>query len=107
MDSSDIADIAKIAVAAVIGAAIGAFAMFVFDPVSGQRRRALARDKTMSFSNDTAESVRSTARDLGNRAKGMAAEASGAVSNVMQWTGPERRLRPRGILNQAPGTAAQ
>lgn len=100
-------DFAKVTLAALIGAAAGALAMFVFDPVSGRRRRALARDKAMSLSSDTAESLRDTARDLRNRAKGVAAEASGAVSNVMQWTGPERRIRPRDILNQEPGTGAQ
>jgi hypothetical protein len=100
-------DIAKIALAAIIGTGVGALTMFVLDPVSGPRRRALARDKVMRLANDAAESVQGTARGLRDRAKGIAAEVSGAVSNVMQWTGPERRMLPRGSINQVPGTGAE
>jgi gas vesicle protein len=101
-------DIAKIALAAAIGAGVGALAMFIFDPDNGRRRRALARDKMVHYGKETVGAVESAARDLRNRAQGVAAEARGAVSNVMQWTGPERRSRPRGVaVNQAPGTGAQ
>lgn len=86
---------AKIALAAIAGAALGALAMYIFDPDSGRRRRALARDKATRYANETVESVQSTARDLRNRATGLAHEAAGAVSNVMPWTGTERRARPR------------
>jgi len=99
-------DIAKIALAAAIGAGVGALAMFIFDPDNGRRRRALARDKVTHFGREAVDAVESAARDLRNRAQGVAAEARGAVSNVMQWTGAERRSRPRGI-NQAPGTGAE
>jgi gas vesicle protein len=99
-------DIAKIALAAAIGAGVGALAMFIFDPDNGRRRRALARDKMVHYGRETVDAVEGAARDLRNRAQGVAAEARGAVSNVMQWTGPERRSRPRGI-NQAPGTGAE
>jgi gas vesicle protein len=94
---------AKIVVAALAGAAVGAFAMFLFDPDSGRRRRAVARDKAVRYANETVESVQSTARDLRNRATGLAHEAAGAVSNVMPWTGPERRSRPRNNGGEAPG----
>jgi len=58
----------------VLGAfAIGALAVYFFDPVSGKRRRALLRDRL-------------DAKELRNRAGGFAAEARGMV---------ERRLRPR------------
>jgi gas vesicle protein len=100
-------DVGKIALAAAVGAVVGAVAMFIFDPDSGRRRRALARDKATGFANDTVESVQSTARDLRNRAQGLAHEAAGAVSNVMPWTGPDRRTRPRGETNQTPGTGAE
>ena len=99
-------DIVKIALAAAIGAGVGALAMFIFDPDNGRRRRALARDKVVHFGRETVDAVEGAARDLRNRAQGVAAEARGAVSNVMQWTGPERRSHPRGI-NQAPGTGAE
>jgi len=66
-------------VAAAAGFVVGALAMFVFDPESGRRRRAIARDKTVSTVNDAVEGVKSSARDLKNRAQGVAAEARGAV----------------------------
>jgi hypothetical protein len=100
MDSNDAA---KIALAAIAGAAVGALVMYVFDPDSGRRRRALARDKAVRYANETVESVQNTARDLRNRATGLAHEAAGAVSNVMPWTGPERRSRPRNNGGEAPG----
>ena len=95
-------DIAKIALAAAIGAGVGALAMFIFDPESGRRRRAYARDKVTHYGKQATEAVESTARDLRNRAQGLAAEARGAVSNVMPWTGPERRSRPRDDVSRAP-----
>jgi gas vesicle protein len=95
-------DIVKIALAAAIGAGVGALAMFIFDPDSGRRRRAYARDKVTHYGNQATEAVESTARDLRNRARGLAAEARGTVSNVMPWSGPERRSKPR----NAPGAGA-
>jgi gas vesicle protein len=97
-------DIAKIALAAAIGAGVGALAMFIFDPDNGRRRRALARDKMVHYGKEAVDTVESAARDLRNRAQGIAAETRGAVSNVMQWTGVERRSRPRGAVSGAPGT---
>lgn len=67
-------------VAAAAGFAIGALAMYVFDPESGKRRRAIARDKTVSTVNEAVEGVQSAARDLKNRAQGVAAEARGVFS---------------------------
>jgi gas vesicle protein len=95
-------DIARVALAAAIGAAVGALAMFIFDPDSGRRRRAYARDKVTHYGKQAAEAAESTAHDLRNRAQGLAAEARGAVSNVMHWTGPERRSRPRDDVSRAP-----
>ena len=96
-------DVAKIALAALAGAVAGALAMFVFDPDSGRRRRALVRDQAARLASDTADGVQSTARDLRNRAQGMAHETASAVSNVMPWTGAERRARPRNNGGQPPG----
>ena len=97
-------DIGKIALAAAIGAGVGALIMFIFDPDNGRRRRALARDKVVHYGHEAVDAVEGAARDLRNRAQGIAAEARGAVSNVMQWTGPERRSRPREAASGAPGT---
>ena len=53
--------------------AIGAIAVYFFDPVSGKRRRDLLRNRL-------------DPKELRNRARGIAAEARGMV---------ERRQRPR------------
>jgi gas vesicle protein len=67
-------------VAAAAGFAAGALAMYVFDPDSGKRRRAIAREKTVSTVNEAVEGVQSAARDLKNRAQGVASEARSALS---------------------------
>jgi hypothetical protein len=85
-------DYSKFTVAGLVGFGLGALAMFVFDPVSGRRRRALARDKATAAAHDLADATTSKARDLQNRAKGLAHHA---VSNVIPWSGPERRIPPR------------
>ena len=46
----------------------GAIAMFIFDPDQGRRRRAIARDKAVSYGNQVAGFATGTAKDLGNRA---------------------------------------
>ncbi len=99
--------IARLALAATLGAAAGALAMYVFDPVNGRRRRAYARERVARYARETVDAVESTAHDVRNRAQGVAAGARGAVSNVMQWNGPERRTRPRDTVNQVPGTGAE
>ena len=61
------------------GLFLGALAMFLFDPDQGRRRRALARDKMVRYGNDIGDYVSGTAKDLGNRAYGVAKEAEGLV----------------------------
>ena len=67
------------ACAFLAGAAIGAGLMYLFDPQGGRRRRALIRDKAVSWANDAGEYAEKTARHLGNRAQGLAHEARKAV----------------------------
>ncbi len=55
------------------GLGIGAGVMFMLDPASGRRRRALVRDKTTSTVNGAADVVRRRTRDLANRTRGAAA----------------------------------
>jgi hypothetical protein len=57
------------------GAALGAAVMYFMDPQGGRRRRALVRDKAVSYANQAGEYVEETTRDLGNRATGLAHEA--------------------------------
>jgi hypothetical protein len=49
--------------------------MYLLDPQGGRRRRAVARDKTVSALNKGGDAVRKTSRDLGNRTKGLVAKA--------------------------------
>ena len=54
------------------GVGIGTGAMFLLDPDRGKRRRALLRDKCVSTTRKTGEGIETTARDLSNRARGIA-----------------------------------
>jgi hypothetical protein len=62
-----------------IAAALGAAAMYALDPVSGRRRRALARDQLRGRWNDAGDYARRKARHLRNRAEGLAAGTSSTV----------------------------
>jgi gas vesicle protein len=90
----------KFTVAGLAGFGLGALAMFLFDPESGRRRRSMAREKTAAAANDVVNAAGSKARDLQNRAKGLAHHAASAAGNVLPWSGPERRVPPRGTLAQ-------
>lgn len=71
----------------VLGAlGIGALAMYFFDPASGNRRRAMLRDRLMHAQKEIGDYAEGTAKDLRNRAQGLVAEARGFV---------ERRAKPR------------
>jgi len=58
----------------ISGAAIGALATYVFDGVSGRRRRAMARDKALHFAKRLQWFAGRRAQDLRNRAVGSFAE---------------------------------
>ena len=59
----------------VAGAALGAIAMYAFDPDKGRRRRALARDKAVSVLLDTRHAAGATRRDVAHRLEGLRARA--------------------------------
>ncbi len=59
----------------LVGMAMGAGLMFVFDPQAGRRRRALMRDKTYSWANDARDLAEQKARHLANQAQGVMAES--------------------------------
>jgi osmotically-inducible protein OsmY len=56
------------------GLLVGAAIMYLLDPDRGGRRRALVRDQAVKAKHKLGEGLDATARDLGNRAKGTAAE---------------------------------
>jgi hypothetical protein len=57
--------------AMVCGASLGAGLMYLFDPVAGNRRRSLIRDKFVKYSNRTERFAESKMRHMRNKAKGM------------------------------------
>lgn len=59
--------------------AAGAALMYFLDPVSGRRRRALARDQMVHAQHDIAERAQGAVKDLRNRAYGLVAETRGAI----------------------------
>jgi uncharacterized membrane protein len=63
------------------GIGIGAAVMYMLDPDRGKRRRALLRDKLGSAANKIPNAIGVTARDLSNRARGLASEASSLFSS--------------------------
>lgn len=65
----------------LVGAGIGAAVVFMFDPAGGGRRRALVRDKIVRASRLTRDGLDATARDMGNRARGIAAATRGRMWN--------------------------
>jgi hypothetical protein len=76
----------------VLGAfGIGALAMYFYDPVSGRRRRALLRDQMTHAQKEITDYAEGTAKDLRNRAQGLAAEARGMVERQLP-----RRERSQG-----------
>jgi hypothetical protein len=62
------------------GIGIGALLMYLFDPNGGNRRRALIRDKALSWSHKTQDAVSGKAEDLSNRAKGLMHETKSMFS---------------------------
>ena len=68
------------------GAALGALTMYFLDPALGRHRRAVCADRLTGAANRTKEAVESSARDLGNRARGMLAEAKSSVTKEQAAT---------------------
>ena len=61
------------------GAAIGAAAMYLFDPDKGRRRRAIARDKLARLASESGDVLTAAAHDIGNRVRGVEARAARAM----------------------------
>jgi hypothetical protein len=63
---------------------LGALTMYLLDPEQGRRRRALLRDQFVHTRRVVRERTSATARDLSNRAYGLAAEARRAVRTQLE-----------------------
>ncbi|HEY9112927.1 MAG TPA: BON domain-containing protein [Rhodanobacteraceae bacterium] len=60
--------------ALVTGIAAGAVVMYMLDPTSGRRRRALVRDKAVATGHDVERLARGTTRQTANHVRGVAAK---------------------------------
>ena len=65
----------RVSTKVVYSLALGALAMYVFDPDKGKRRRAIGRDKARSLLLDTRDAVGVTRRDVAHRVQGLRARA--------------------------------
>lgn len=65
-----------------LGLGLGAAAAFIADPLSGRRRRALARDQVVKAARKTREGLDATAKDVANRATGLFARTRRRFSNA-------------------------
>ncbi len=88
------------------GIGIGAGLMYLLDPDRGKRRRSLVQDQVVRGWGKAGDAIQSTAQDVGNRARGLGAEARSLLS---RGTVPndvlEQRVRARvGRVAAHPGS---
>jgi uncharacterized membrane protein len=62
------------------GIGLGAGLMYLLDPTRGKRRRKLLRDRTISVVHGAQQAIGKTARDVSQRAQGLAAEATHKIA---------------------------
>jgi gas vesicle protein len=67
--------------------ALGAAVMYVLDPKSGKRRRAMIKDKAVSIAHKESEMVARTAREFRDRVKGASHKVSEAIGQATADTG--------------------
>jgi len=79
----------------IAGLGVGATLMYIFDPLVGRRRRALVRDKMVRLGHKTVDAVDVAARDLKNRALGLAAETKGWIAERGGAEISDEKLRER------------
>lgn len=87
------------------GVLLGAGAMYFLDPEKGHRRRTLIRDQLVHLMHQMDDAAGTAARDLGNRTRGVAAEARSRLrSGSADDTVVEARVRSElGRLVSHPG----
>ena len=61
------------------GVGLGASVMYLLDPERGRRRRAMLRDGVVARASDSERFLKKSGRDLGNRARGVAARTRNRV----------------------------
>lgn len=78
------------------GMAVGALAMYLLDPVQGNRRRALARDKAYSAKVHAGKWVDATSRDIVNRAQGVCSKTGRILSRSSKHAENPTNSSPEG-----------
>jgi hypothetical protein len=61
------------------GAGVGAGLMYILHPQEGRRRRALTRDKVVGLARQAQDAAEVVAKDMRNRAQGLASEFAPAM----------------------------
>jgi hypothetical protein len=86
------------------GIAAGMVAAYLLDPNQGRRRRALAGNKLVRASRKTRDALDATARDFGNRSRGVVAATRGRLAreNVDDWRLVERVRAKLGRVSSHP-----
>jgi hypothetical protein len=70
----------EVMIAFLAGVGTGVALMYFLDPDRGRRRRALLRDKAVGLGNDARQTINAATEDLSNRAYGVYAKTSKAVT---------------------------
>lgn len=70
----------EVMIAFLAGVGTGVALMYFLDPDRGRRRRALLRDKAVGLGNDARQTINAATEDLSNRAYGVYAQTSKAVT---------------------------
>lgn len=91
------------------GAAIGAAAMYYFDPDRGRARRGMCESRWGGRANKTANYLGKAGRDLSHRAQGLAAEATNLATGKVRERSPAEGGHQASSIdllqeNLAPGT---
>jgi uncharacterized membrane protein len=86
---------------ALLGAAaLGAGLTYFLDPARGARRRNLIRDRVVHFRARADDAIGTTARDLGNRARGLVAKTRGRLTHGDDADDPVIVARVRTLLGR-------
>jgi osmotically-inducible protein OsmY len=91
-------------VSSALALGAGAALMYLLDPQGGRRRRAQIKDRALHGVNEASDKASAVAADLGNRARGLAAEATGRLRHE-ELTDEQLAQRVRSSLGHHTGHA--
>lgn len=94
-------------VKALLFTGVGAGVMYLLDPKSGRRRRALVADKSRQGANVAGTKLSATASDLGNRTRGLTNEAMSRFRSDETLTDDKLAQRVRSELGHHTRSASE